>query len=290
MRSINFAFNRRTFALAAGNMEAMFLQKAVNKTLVLLLLTVTSALLIGFWLAPYLSQEASPVLRYFTLLSGGFWLPIYIATLFLKRYANLMAPLFAFFSGLLLGSMGLLLEQEFSGFAAQSILLAFCVLFALLVLYKSRLISPTANFPLMITSLLFGSSLFYLARWYFLQNGLFIDLLPEFDYLTLGILSYTALVVSLNAVLDFDFIEKGDTVGAPRYLEWYAAFGLISILVWMYLSIFFWIFKLLYHSFKLVFPKAPDIDDYVTFEEADHSEAYRYQLEPHLYEDPPIDP
>jgi len=290
MRSINFAFNRRTFALSAGNMEAMTLQGVINKTLVLWLLTAISTLLVGYWLSPYLNDESSSFLSTFSWVSGAAWLLMYLSALFLKRHMDPLAPLFVFFSGVLLGSIGLLLEQAFAGIAFQSIALAFSILFVLLLLYKFRLISPKANFLLMTAALVLGSALFYLGRWLLLENGFFTRFLPEFDIITLVVLSYTGIVASLNTVLDFDFIENGDANSSPKYLEWYAAFGLVSILVWMYLSIFFWIFKLLYHSFKLVFPKAPDLDDYVTFEEADHSEAYRYQAESHLYDEPPAEP
>jgi len=44
-------------------------------------------------------------------------------------------------------------------------------------------------------------------------------------------------VAALNLVLDFDFIERGASQGAPKYMEWYGAFGLLVTLVWLYLEI-----------------------------------------------------
>jgi uncharacterized YccA/Bax inhibitor family protein len=38
-------------------------------------------------------------------------------------------------------------------------------------------------------------------------------------------------------VLDFDFIESGEAQGAPKFMEWYAAFGLMVTLIWLYLEI-----------------------------------------------------
>ena len=56
---------------------------------------------------------------------------------------------------------------------------------------------------------------------------------------TLGILFSVGVVIvaALNLVLDFDFIENGVEAGAPKYMEWYAAFGLLVTLVWLYLEI-----------------------------------------------------
>jgi uncharacterized YccA/Bax inhibitor family protein len=45
------------------------------------------------------------------------------------------------------------------------------------------------------------------------------------------------VIAALNLVLDFDFIEQGAQYGVPKYLEWYAAFGLLVTLVWLYLEI-----------------------------------------------------
>lgn len=56
---------------------------------------------------------------------------------------------------------------------------------------------------------------------------------------TIGILFSVGVVIvaALNLVLDFDFIEQGVEQGAPKYMEWYAAFGLLVTLVWLYLEI-----------------------------------------------------
>jgi uncharacterized YccA/Bax inhibitor family protein len=45
------------------------------------------------------------------------------------------------------------------------------------------------------------------------------------------------VIAALNLVLDFDFIEHGAESGAPKYMEWYAAFGLIVTLIWLYIEI-----------------------------------------------------
>jgi uncharacterized YccA/Bax inhibitor family protein len=63
---------------------------------------------------------------------------------------------------------------------------------------------------------------------------------------TIGILFSLGVVVvaALNLVLDFDFIEHGADFGAPKYMEWYAAFGLLVTLVWLYIEILHLLMKL----------------------------------------------
>ncbi len=55
--------------------------------------------------------------------------------------------------------------------------------------------------------------------------------------LSIGISFFIMIIASLNLVLDFDFIEEGVEMGAPKYMEWYGAFGLLVTLIWLYLEI-----------------------------------------------------
>ena len=45
------------------------------------------------------------------------------------------------------------------------------------------------------------------------------------------------VIAALNLVMDFDFIENGADMGAPKYMEWYGAFGLMVTLIWLYIEI-----------------------------------------------------
>jgi uncharacterized YccA/Bax inhibitor family protein len=44
------------------------------------------------------------------------------------------------------------------------------------------------------------------------------------------------VIAALNLILDFDFIEKGAGRAAPKYMEWYGAFGMMVTLVWLYIE------------------------------------------------------
>jgi uncharacterized YccA/Bax inhibitor family protein len=55
--------------------------------------------------------------------------------------------------------------------------------------------------------------------------------------LGIGFSVVVVIVAALNLILDFDFIESGVAAGAPKYMEWYGAFGLMVTLIWLYLEI-----------------------------------------------------
>ena len=167
-------------------------------------------------------------------LFGG--LVVAMITIFKARWAPRTAPLYAVLEGLALGGISAMFEARFPGIVIQAVGLTFGTLFALLFAYKSRLIRATENFKLGVFAATGGIALVYVVS---IVGGLFGWLMPVIhESGTLGILFslFVVVVAALNLVLDFDFIERGEGV-APRYMEWYAAFGLIVTLVWLYLEL-----------------------------------------------------
>jgi uncharacterized YccA/Bax inhibitor family protein len=60
-------------------------------------------------------------------------------------------------------------------------------------------------------------------------------------------IAFSLFVVGLaafNLLLDFDFIENAAASQAPKYMEWYGAFGLMVTLIWLYLEILRLLMKL----------------------------------------------
>ena len=82
-----------------------------------------------------------------------------------------------------------------------------------------------------------GIAILYLVTWVLGMFGVNVGFMHNSGMLSIGISACVVVVAALNLVLDFDFIEQGASVGAPKYLEWYAAFGLLVTLVWLYLEI-----------------------------------------------------
>lgn len=213
-------------------LETMTLQGAVNKTVALLALVVIGA---GYTWNLYYNQGPAAVQPWmFGGLIGG--LVLALITVFKAQWAPKTAPLYAVLEGLALGGISAMFEARFPGIVIQAVGLTFGTLFALLVLYKSRVIRVTENFRLGIFAATGGIALVYLVSVVGRMFGWEMPLIHESGPLGILFSLFVVGVAALNLVLDFDFIERGDGV-APRYMEWYAAFGLIVTLVWLYLEL-----------------------------------------------------
>ncbi len=166
---------------------------------------------------------------------GGFVLAM--VTVFKKTWAPVTTPAYAAFEGLALGGISVAFESAYPGIVSQAVFLTFGTLAALLVAYRSGLVRPTENFKLGIVAATGGIALVYLASFILGFFGVGIPLIHSSG--TFGILFslFVVVIAALNLVLDFDFIEQGAARRAPKYMEWYGAFGLLVTLVWLYLEI-----------------------------------------------------
>jgi uncharacterized YccA/Bax inhibitor family protein len=234
MRSGNPVLSNSTFTdVARGFSRPMTLTGVVNRSILLLLLVAgTSA---GVW--TYSSSHPSaiyPAVMVGTL--GGF--VVAMATSFKRNWAPITSPIYAVLEGLFIGGISLVMEQRFPGLVLQAVLLTFGVMFALLAAYQSRIIRPSQTFKAVIVGATFGIVIVYLvsmALQLFFHAG--IPLIT--DNGPIGIIFSLVVVgiAALNLVLDFDFIENGVASGAPKWMEWYAAFALTVTLVWLYIEI-----------------------------------------------------
>ena len=153
----------------------------------------------------------------------------------------MLAPVYAILEGVFLGLMTRNFETMYDGIAAQAIGLTLFVFVALLLAYQSKLIKATENFKLGVTAATGGIMLFYLAGFIlslFGFNQLWgLHASSNSGWLSIGISLFVVVIAALNLVMDFDFIEQGAESGAPKYMEWYAGFGLLVTLVWLYFEI-----------------------------------------------------
>lgn len=230
MRSGNPALRSDTFSsVSRGSAtEAMTLRGTVTKTIVLLGFTVATAS--WSW-----SQGAAGMPWMVGAALGGFI--VALVTIFKKTWSPVTAPLYAMLEGVVLGGISALFEARYPGLVMQAVTLTFGTLFALLLAYQSGWVRPTENFRLGVVAATGGIALVYLAGFVLGLFGKSIPLIHASG--TVGILFslFVVTVAALNLVLDFDFIESGAESGAPKYMEWYGAFGLIVTLFWLYLEI-----------------------------------------------------
>ena len=233
MRTANPALNDSTFgSIVRPGAARMTIQGTINKSAILLGLVSLTAL---FTWNKVMTQPASAMPWMIGGALGGFILGL--ITCFKKDWAAATAPLYALCEGLFLGAISGLYELKFHGIVLQAAMLTFGTLFALLAAYRSGLIRATENFKLGVTAATGGIALVYLASWILGMFGVHIPFIHESGLMGIAFSAFVVVVAALNLVLDFDFIEQGAEVGAPKYLEWYAAFGLLVTLVWLYIEI-----------------------------------------------------
>ena len=236
MRTANPALNSKTFQEYSSRtdaVDAMTIQGTVNKTAIMLCCLLLSA---GWtWNMFYTTGNPAAVMPWMIGGAiGGF--VVAIITVFKKTAAQITAPIYALLEGLFIGGISSIFEARYPGIVIQAVGLTFGTLFALLFAYKSGLIKATENFKLGVVAATGSIMLIYIAS---IVLGFFGIRVPFIhDSGPLGILFSLVVVViaALNLVLDFDFIEHGAEHGAPKFMEWYAAFGLMVTLVWLYIE------------------------------------------------------
>ena len=242
MRSGNPALKESTFLdLGSGTVvsrdgEAMTLNGTINKTGILLLLTVLTA---AFSWNQALGPDGLPAPGFAVYMWGGAigGLVLALITVFKKTWSPVTAPLYALVEGFFLGAISAVYNAQFGGIVMQAVMLTFGILFALLFAYRSGLIKATENFKLGVVAATGGIALVYLASIALGFFGIKIPLIHESGLVGIGFSLFVVVIASLNLVLDFDFIESGVEQGAPKYMEWYGAFGLMVSLVWLYLEL-----------------------------------------------------
>jgi uncharacterized YccA/Bax inhibitor family protein len=122
--------------------------------------------------------------------------------------------------------------------------LTFGTMAVLLLAYRSGLIPVTEKFRLGVVAATGGIALFYVASIVLGFFGIHFTTLYGSGAIGIAFSVFVVIVAALNLVLDFDFIESGVAVGAPKYMEWYGAFGLMVTLVWLYFEILILLTKL----------------------------------------------
>ncbi len=234
MRSGNPALTDKTFRGLPRTGEAMTLGGTVNRAAIMLALVLITA---GWtWNQFYTSQNPAAVMPYMWVgILGG--LVAALATVFKKTWAPVTAPVYALLEGLALGGISAAFEVRFPGIVMQAVGLTFGTLGALLLAYRSGLIKATENFKLGVVAATGGIFLVYLVDIILRFFGIGIPFIHEGGALGIGFSVFVVIIAALNLVLDFDFIESGVAQGAPKYMEWYGAFGLMVTLIWLYLEI-----------------------------------------------------
>jgi len=236
MRTANPALNSKTFTNVARISDlsrSMTIQGTVNKTLLMLILVLIPAA----WTWNLFFNSGNPATVMPWLIGGtigGFI--VALITIFNKQWAIVTAPLYSVLEGFAIGGISASFEAEFPGIVIQAVTLTFGTLFCLLLVYKSGLIKATENFKLGVVAATGGIALIYIITLLLGFFGMRVPYIHDSGMIGIGFSVLVVFIAALNLVLDFDFIESGASSGAPKFMEWYAAFGLMVTLIWLYLE------------------------------------------------------
>ena len=219
----------------------MTISGAVNKTFILLALVMFGASYtwrLFYTQAAHAGPQAAAQAVMPWMITGlvaGFI--VAMVTIFKQSWAPVTAPAYAILEGLALGGISAFFEAQFPGIVIQAVALTLGTLFALLTVYRLGIIRATENFRLGVVAATGGIAIVYMISMFGrMILGWQMPLIHESGPMGIAFSLFVVVIAALNLVLDFDFIEKGDGV-APKYMEWFAAFGLVVTLVWLYLEI-----------------------------------------------------
>ncbi|NQU68089.1 MAG: Bax inhibitor-1/YccA family protein [Candidatus Marinimicrobia bacterium] len=237
MRTANPALSDKTFKDYSGYSDAsgvMTINGTVNKTFLMLVLALFPA---GWIWSQYFNSGNIAVVLPWLVVGGIGGFIVAMITIFKKQWAMVTAPAYAILEGFVLGGVSAIFESQYPGIVVQAVSLTLFILLSLLFAYKSRLIKVTDNFRLGVVAATGGIALVYFASFILGFFGIHIPMIHSNGLFGIGFSIFVVIIASMNLVLDFDFIEKGAASGAPKFMEWYAAFGLMVTLIWLYLEI-----------------------------------------------------
>ena len=235
MRSSNPVMSGRIYekagTLSAGS-SVMTIHGTINKVGIMLLLVIAAAAYT--WNMVMGADAARAGTLAIVGAIGGF--VVAMITVFRPQSSAITAPIYAILEGLFLGAISAIINARYPGVAFQAVLLTIGTLFTMLFLYRSGRIRATPKFRrgvLMATGAVFFA---YLISWILSLFGMPMGFMHSAGPLGILINLVIIVIAAMNLILDFDFIEKGSQMGAPKFMEWYGAFGLMVTLIWLYIE------------------------------------------------------
>ena len=240
--------NERTFspeAIAALSPEEtvprrMSVGGTVLKTLVLFVLTCAFAAVGWNRVGTVIRATSGPswLLGYFALIALSF---LAIAN---PRLAPLGGFVYAVLMGLWVGAISKVYEQAYDGIVAQALLATLATVLVCLILYAFGVVKVSRRFVLVVVAATFGIGLMYLTAWILSIFGVNLRLWTHPSTTGIVISVVICIVAALNLFIDFASIDQGVANGAPTFMEWYSAWGLLATVVWLYLEVLYLLARL----------------------------------------------
>ncbi|MEL7118816.1 MAG: Bax inhibitor-1/YccA family protein [Bacteroidota bacterium] len=209
-----------------ANAEKMTVSGAVNKTFLLALIMLATA--------TYSFSAFNPIFVWVGAIGG--LIAVLVAS-FRPNLSPTLAPVYAGLEGLFVGGISYMYAGVMNGIIFQAVTLTLAVLFMMLFIYRSGIIKVTEKFRMGVFMATGAIFLVYMLNFVLAMFGINLPFLHEGGMVGIGISLVIIGVAALNLLLDFDNFEKGEKYGAPKYMEWFSAMGLIITLVWLYVEI-----------------------------------------------------
>lgn len=235
MRSSNPVMTGRIYEKAGGmstGASVMTINGTINKIGIMLLLVIAAA---AYTWKMVMGADPAPAGTLAMVGAiGGFIMAL--VTVFRPQSSAITAPIYAILEGLFLGAISAIINAAYPGVAFQAVLLTIGTLFTMLFLYRSGRIRATPKFRrgvMMATGAVFFA---YMISWIMSMFGMSMGFMHSAGPLGILINLVIIVIAALNLIMDFDFIEKGSQMGAPKFMEWYGAFGLMVTLIWLYIE------------------------------------------------------
>jgi uncharacterized YccA/Bax inhibitor family protein len=223
-----------------GQMQGtMTVRGTINKFGFLLFMVIAGAAYT--WNLFYTGRPETMMTLFWVGLIGGLVSALVIS--FKPNLAKWLAPAYAILEGLVLGGLSAIINdamsEKYPNIVMQAVALTFGVAIVVFLLYNFRIIQPTQKFKAVIITATIGILLLYGVYWIVAMFGGNISFMQWGDksMLGLGINLFVAVIAALCLILDFERIEVGADMGAPKQMEWYGAFGLLVTMVWLYIQI-----------------------------------------------------
>ncbi|GAC1438377.1 MAG: Bax inhibitor-1/YccA family protein [Sediminibacterium sp.] len=227
----------KSMNIESASQGTMSVRGAINKFGFLMLMVIAGA---GYsWHLFDQSNQGTMTTLMIVGAIGGFITVLAIS--FKPTLAPYLAPAYGILEGLFIGGISAIMNaafaQKYPGLVMQAVGLTFGVAIAMFLLYNFRIINATEKFKSVIFTATLGIGIFYLITIVLRLFGVNISFMYDSSPLSIGISLFVVAIAALNLILDFDMIEQGAERGAPKFMEWYGAFGLLVTIVWLYIEI-----------------------------------------------------
>jgi uncharacterized YccA/Bax inhibitor family protein len=243
LRTNNPILRDKVFQNLPATAESMTLNGTLARAgLLLVLMLITGA---WTWHRFMLAASGGNVVAGLEAVQPFFWgglivgFVLALASAFKPTWTPVSAPLYALAEGTFLGAVSAMFEVRYHGIVLQAVMASIGVLVVMLAVYRSGVIKVTQKFRMGVIAATGGIALLYLVQWGIVAftHGNGMSFISGGGPLAIGFSVLVVCLAALNLVLDFDLIERATAQGAPKYMEWYCAFGLMVTLVWLYLEL-----------------------------------------------------